>query len=76
VAAKTEFEQWIANEYSFVHHNMVTILKPCWEAATKAAEARFTTHNKQSTPCSHVNQHPVNNNLGYCRKCDDCGAYL
>jgi hypothetical protein len=53
VAAKTEFEQWIANEYSFVHPNMVAILKPCWEAATKAAEARFTSTNKQSAPCSH-----------------------
>ena len=41
-----------------------------------AKEEKFTSYNKQSTPCLHVNQHPVNNNLGYCRKCDDCGAYL
>ena len=45
-------------------------------AALENAEALKPSHNKQSTPCLHVNQHPVNNNLGYCRKCDDCGAYL
>ena len=54
----------------------IDVFKCCWNFATDAAEENGSSHNKQSTPCLHVNQHPVNNNLGYCRKCDDCGAYL
>jgi hypothetical protein len=69
MAAKTEFEQWIANEYSFVHPNMVAILKPCWEAATKAAEARFTSHNTGS-PKSAPDIVESDEACDYCQHCN------
>jgi hypothetical protein len=34
------FEEWIHVAYSFVHPNMIAELKPCWDAATRAAEER------------------------------------
>ena len=40
-----------------------------WKAATKAAEARFTSTNKQSTPCC---EHEWTNNR--LRTCNKCGA--
>jgi uncharacterized OB-fold protein len=49
VAAKT-FQEWYAffgGEEMAVSRDDAAVV---WEAATKAAEARFTSHNKQSTP--------------------------
>ena len=40
------------------------------------AELRRLEIDVPIEPCLHVNQHPVYNNLGHCRKCDDCGVYI
>ena len=34
----------------FGKHKEPPTVRQVWKAATKAAEARFTSHNKQSTP--------------------------
>jgi hypothetical protein len=54
VAAKT-FEEWIHDGLENDHDPTDSHgwLRRAWEAATIAAEERFTSHNKQSAPCPY-----------------------
>jgi transposase-like protein len=73
VAAKT-FQEWYAffgGEEMQVSRDEAAVV---WEAATKAAEARFTSHNTASTPvcpkCDYEYPHLFKD--GH-YKCDECG---
>ena len=47
------------------------VMTNIWEAATKAAEEKLKSPNKQSTPCSHVKDHVA---VVEYYKCSECGA--
>ena len=58
VAAKS-FSEW----YAFLGGEEMAVSRDdaavVWEAATKAAEARFTSHNNGSTPCQFFSRDKV-----------------
>ena len=55
MAAKTLYEYLDECDFSDTREGQMYALvaELAWNAATKAAEEKFTSHNKQSTPCDN-----------------------
>ena len=71
MAAKT-FEEWIHDglENEHVPTDSHGWLRRAWEAATNAAEERFTSHNTPSTPCQDF-WHSGGIRAGSCPSCHE-----
>jgi hypothetical protein len=69
-----EFDEWwskqVGNSSEWTTLERLAA-KDAWEAATKIAVEKFTSTNRQSTPCSH-------DSAAWHEKlvCDDCGKVL
>lgn len=49
--AANSFDEWYAGSICKGYRPYTADLRECWDAATKAAEARFTSTNMPSAPC-------------------------
>jgi len=70
------FEEWLENN-NVEAWNSEDFSRLAWEAATEAAEARFTSHNKQSDeikPCTRLSDCACVRIEGACRGVT-CGVY-